>query len=562
MSSRQTDVSAHREQQARALRNRASSARVLKNPARPMGVPAPDRPALEPKPPRERRPYARLLLCANLLLLLVIGVFTLYYRDREKQTVMELCYVVAGQESIREEVTYGDKAALRGPAEVRGFTFLGWEDESGSLETRAEFPVYRDTVYTARLIPAFRTERHIPYLLPDEEGMLHPNNLVSVREFVRILSDLLDLDRTGAGRFLDVAEDDDCFEAAALLKDLGILEGSMLHPDEPLRRGEMIRILCRFYPDADGDAVFQDLDESSEYYPYFCAAVARGWIPSGMLVRASVAAEVTRGEFARIMNRVLGRDAVRHLDRADVGTVLDLPPSSDCYDALVEASIVHTYRMRGDEELWITSEALPIHEPGPLFSGVKLHYIAEDGNPVAGAALGGLTFNQNDEITSGDKALDEMLWEILEETVDPETMEPEEMLRAVYDYVVHNFRYRTGGVYERGAEGWAVKEATRMLRNSAGNCYCFAALFYELARFVGYDAKLYSGIVYGEQQVYYSENGTRVIAPQAYTPHGWVEIEFDGVDYIFDTEFEYRSYGMLKMFKADNHVRLQYAYLK
>ena len=101
-----------------------------------------------------------------------------------------------------------------------------------------------------------------------------------------------------------------------------------------------------------------------------------------------------------------------------------------------------------------------------------------------------------------------------------------------------------------------------MLRNSAGNCYCFAALFYELARFVGYDAKLYSGIVYGEQQVYYSENGTRVIAPQAYTPHGWVEIEFDGVDYIFDTEFEYRSYGMLKMFKADNHVRLQYAYLK
>ena len=35
-----------------------------------------------------------------------------------------------------------------------------------------------------------------------------------------------------------------------------------------------------------------------------------------------------------------------------------------------------------------------------------------------------------------------------------------------------------------------------MLEYGSGNCYCFAALFYELARFVGYDAKLYSGRAY------------------------------------------------------------------
>ena len=559
MSRRTTEAAARRERRAGTRRRRQMQAGTPSTEVKTAGE-AFEAGAEVREPEKKRRHYT--LLLANLVLLALIALCGLYFRDQKLEAVRELRYVVPGQEDIREEVVYGETAVLRGPAEVRGCTFLGWEDESGSLETRTEFPVYRDTVYTARLLPAFRAGEHIPYLAPDEEGLLHPADPVTIREFVVILGSLLDTDLKGTGRFADVPEEDSCFEAAALLKDLGILEGSLLHPDELLCRGEMIRILCRFFPEEEAEAVFQDLNPDSEYYPFFSAAAARGWIPSGMLVRASVRSELHRGEFARIMNHVLGRDAVRNLDREKIGTILDLPPSGEYYDELVEASIPHRFRMRGDEEIWVSSEALPLRGPGPLFSGVKLHWIDDDGNPVADASLGGLVFNRNGEITSGDRVLDEMLWEILEETIDPETMESEEMLRAVYDYVVHNFSYRTSSVYERGAEGWAVKEATRMLRNRAGNCYCFAALFYELARFVGYDAKLYSGIVYGEQQVFYTDAGEHVVSPQAYTPHGWVEIEFDGVDYIFDTEFEYRSYGILKMFKAPDQVRLQYAYLK
>ena len=46
------------------------------------------------------------------------------------------------------------------------------------------------------------------------------------------------------------------------------------------------------------------------------------------------------------------------------------------------------------------------------------------------------------------------------------------------------------------------------------------------------------------------------------TPHAWVEIEIEGENYLFDTEFEYRSYGMNKMFKRNDTVRLQYGYTK
>ena len=141
-------------------------------------------------------------------------------------------------------------------------------------------------------------------------------------------------------------------------------------------------------------------------------------------------------------------------------------------------------------------------------------------------------------------------------------MDREQMLRIVYDYVVDNFTYRYGSMYAFGAEGWAVKEARRMLEYGSGNCYCFAALFYELARFVGYDAKLYSGRAYGEQYEYRSYDTDLVYAPIGYTPHGWVEIEFDGEPYLFDTEYEYRSYGLRDMFKGDEKVRGQYGYTK
>ena len=218
--------------------------------------------------------------------------------------------------------------------------------------------------------------------------------------------------------------------------------------------------------------------------------------------------------------------------------------------------------MEDGEEIWTDSKPLPVHEPGFFFSGVRLHCIAEHGNPVVNTSLDGLMFNTNGEITSGDAELDQKLWEILEKTIDPDIMTREEMLRAVYDHVVANYNYIYGRMYAFGAEGWAIREAKRMLNDSGGNCYCYAALFYELARFVGYDAQIYSGRVNGEQYEFRDYEGNNVFAGEMSTPHAWVEIEIEGENYLFDTEFEYRSYGMNKMFKRNDTVRLQYGYTK
>ena len=562
--------SSHRERQGRALRNRNKPRKKIpvRPPLQPGAEGAAKRSPAEASVPKRRFPW---LLCFLILIqAALLAVFVWLVRlpkpempvdpDRQVKTVR---WQVAGQEDRVETVFYGEPVVLPESADAEGCTFLGWLDSDGRLEEHRSIPVYRDMVYTAKLIPAFETKKHIPYLKTDAEAVLDVDGPISMREFVNILYLLLDTEETGNGSFVDVPEDDECFTAAAYLKDIGILSGPRLHPDANLSCGELLEILCRFFPASEErDFSFQDLEPDSPYYPCFCTAAANGWIPSGTLVRTEATEDLSRGRFARIMNHVLHRDSERHLSQEDIGTILDVPPSGDYYDDVVEAVIPHEYRIRKGEEVWTSSEALPVHEPGFFFAGVRLHYIDEDGVPAVNSNVGGLDYNRNGEVTTGDAWLDRELWSILEENIDPQIMDREEMLRIVYDYVVDNFTYRYGSMYAFGAEGWAVKEARRMLEYGSGNCYCFAALFYELARFVGYDAKLYSGRAYGEQYEYRTYDTDLVYAPMGYTPHGWVEIEFDGEPYIFDTEYEYRSYGLRDMFKGDETIRGQYGYTK
>ena len=94
-------------------------------------------------------------------------------------------------------------------------------------------------------------------------------------------------------------------------------------------------------------------------------------------------------------------------------------------------------------------------------------------------------------------------------------------LEAAYYYVLDNSDYIKRNFYEPGTTYWAEDEAYFMLKTGYGNCYCYAASFYELARALGFDARIYSGYM-GQ----YSDR------------HGWVEIEIDGENYFFDPQLQ------------------------
>ena len=87
-----------------------------------------------------------------------------------------------------------------------------------------------------------------------------------------------------------------------------------------------------------------------------------------------------------------------------------------------------------------------------------------------------------------------------------------------------------------------------MLSTGYGNCYCYAATFYELARALGYDAHLISGTV--------GHNAA---------PHGWVEIYVDGKRHVCDTELEMTYYRDRKptqpdMFMMPDIISSQWSY--
>ena len=145
------------------------------------------------------------------------------------------------------------------------------------------------------------------------------------------------------------------------------------------------------------------------------------------------------------------------------------------------------------------------------------------------------------------------------------------MLRALFDYVVLEFRYLPGDIYPLGdASGWEAEDALGMLTSGKGNCYGFAALYYELVRAVGVDARACAGAVIGngEEGVDTSLDcyGNPMNLPRHYCPHGWVEIDFDGVSYIFDPEYAYRyhdqhlSYEIF--FRLDELDRARFGYIR
>ena len=96
-------------------------------------------------------------------------------------------------------------------------------------------------------------------------------------------------------------------------------------------------------------------------------------------------------------------------------------------------------------------------------------------------------------------------------------MTKDEMLKAFFAYCRDNYKYLKWNTYNKGYTGFTLAAARQMLSTGRGNCYCYASVFWYLARWIGYDAKIYSGGVL---------NGS----------HCWVEI--DG--YIYDTQLEWR----------------------
>ena len=465
-------------------------------------------------------------VAAALLLILVTYLFTGQQSDRLKASTPVTVTYHDPEDSRTEEVKRGGSPSFPDGPAIEGYTFLYWKDSDGQQVLNREQRLYEDAEYFAVYAMAFDKSGHESYLPLDEDGCFHPNDSISRRDAAQLLYDMLGTDLVGQGRFTDVEKKDSGFKAVATLKDLGVIAGSRFHPDEAITRYEFLQMLTAFFPAEEKNVRFADLNADAAEYPVFRTAARLGWIESGKSVEARPHEELTRGELAHILCQVLERHGDQAQREKMVGTILDVPTTDPLYWEAAELAIPHSFRQIGEEEIWLKSKALPLREEGFFFLGTCLHAINSDGVAVSDGRYKNIDFDSAGRVTSGNEELDVLVRATLDELVDPSTMDSEEMLRTVFDYTVNCISYRKKDLHDPGNTSWVTDTALDIFKTYKGNCYCFAAMFYELSRFLGYDTQIFSGMVNGEDTL---------------TPHSWTEITLDGQVYMFDPEMQYNS---------------------
>lgn len=175
--------------------------------------------------------------------------------------------------------------------------------------------------------------------------------------------------------------------------------------------------------------------------------------------------------------------------------------------------------------------------PEPGWHIIKGHvvYVKEDGSFARNESVNGRDFNIVGSYTTGDGEFDAMLaWIFVTTGIDKYEFGSDEQLHELFRWEVNNMGYRKNDFIDPGTHGWELERGKALLLEGKGNCYMFAGLFYELSRAIGYEPVAYSGTISTEKR-----------------PHGWVEIEFDGTPYIFDTEICYQQIYFEKNYNAN-----------
>ena len=371
------------------------------------------------------------------------------------------------------------------------------------------------------------TTDHLSYIKGNGEGHFNPGSNMTRAEFAVILDRLLSARVPVTVSYDDVAEDAWYADAAGQLGSLGVLRAGerTFLGGEPITRGEFVDCIAAFFPPRTDAEQFSDVPPEYKYADAILSCRAYGWLYGYGDGTFRAEQPILRREAVAVINRALGRTG----DRETITTYrpaffLDVSVDASYYFDVMEATVPHefTVNREGNEE-WISFQEKGTGMPADfqtegfhLYQGWSYYYNADTGNISRDTTQFGFTFDANGHFTTGDTWVDQQLRQIILEQTDS-SMTREEMLRTLFAYCRDHYRYLKWNIYHPGDTSFTLAAARQMLSTGRGNCYCYASTFWYLARWLGYDAKIFSGSVLGSS-------------------HSWVEIG----GYIYDTQLEWR----------------------
>lgn len=346
--------------------------------------------------------------------------------------------------------------------ELKGFTMFGWVDENGERVEPFAMAIEKDTVFTAQLYPTLCL--HTPFLFPDADNCLRPDDALVRTEMFGAVHAMVD-------------------PAAK-----SYIPPNNISADLPVSGQVLTEFLSHFFPE---QLVKNTVDSSAE--------------------------SITRAEFAVYMLRLLNFNEGETLTVAENAIIpTDIVTREDSV-YLLEASVVHTCDDAG--AAWDTVS----YEPGFVNINGWLYYVKEDKTFLRNDTVNGMSFDAAGRYTCGDGELDAIVAGVLDTIIKERPgAERMDLLYAAFEYARDSFAYIGRNNHKPiGQTDWGVKDAKVMFTEERGNCYNYAAAFWALARGLGYDAQVMSGVVLKDRQ-----------------DHGWVFMELDGQRYLCDPEWE------------------------
>ena len=432
-------------------------------------------------------------------------------------------YQIDGQVTV-EEVEVGET-----PRQVPALPedYLGWVNQDGQVVDPAVTEIWDDTTFTAYQTITLNDWDHTKYMDGSEDGLFYPNRDMTRAEAAQILYGLLAEKPTAHASYSDVAQGMWYTEAVETLGGMGVLDcpaGSAFRPNAAISRGEFALMLSHFIAGTGELETFPDVPVGSRFYEAVGATAAEGLFTGYEDGTFHPDAALTRAQATVVFNHLLDREPdTSTIDTSpNVRLFPDVPTSHWAYDAIMEATISHTYTTSQGHEVWAQVTA----EPSALADGFhRINgrlYRVQNGMFVHSTTVDDFTYDDQGRYTTGSAALDTKLNNIVE-TYTNSSMTRDQKLRALYNYVRDNFSYLKRDLVSKGSTGWEPAYAEEFLRLGRGNCYSFSATFCLLARELGLPAYTVVGGL-----------------GQSASPHGWVEINLDGTTYMFDPQLEWR----------------------
>ena len=395
------------------------------------------------------------------------------------------------------------------------------------------------------------TEQHINYIEGTGDGCFAPDARITRGEAALMLCRLLAEKVPVTVSYTDVSADSWYYDAALELGSLGVIrpDEDTFRGDEVITRGEFVRYITAFFPLRTDAEQFPDVDPDDENAPYLLSAKAYGWLEGDEHGRMNSRDPLHRSDGVALLNRALGRAGDKTvIDAERPALYLDVVPGAWYYGDVMEATVPHQHAFGADGETWTSwTEAdtgLPDGfraEGAHLIDGWSYYYDTSAKDILRGRAKNGFTAGADGRFTSGDSWIDGQLREIVLKHTDS-SMSREEMRKALYAYVRDTYTYLGRSHYPVGDTSFTRDAAKVMLQTGKGNCYCYASVFWYLSRWIGYDAKIYSGTL-----------GVNIHSGGKAQDHAWVEI--DGL--IYDTQLEWRQ---LNTYHRDNYLWYFYGF--